>query len=60
MSTRMPKGITRGYSNAFLDALNRVPMHKALTVKELKDLDDAELRAVIEAPASVNSEDEAA
>jgi hypothetical protein len=37
----MPKGITRGYSNAFLTMIGEAAA-KALTIKELKDLDDAE------------------
>jgi hypothetical protein len=42
MSTAMPKGITRGYGNAFLDMIGEAAA-KALTIKELKDLDDAEM-----------------
>lgn len=44
----LPKGLTRGYANLFLDALNRVPVHKALTIKDLSDLDDAELGHTVE------------
>lgn len=45
---RLPKELTRGYANQFLDALNRVPIHKALTIKDLSDLDDAELAHTVE------------
>ena len=44
----------------FLEALKRVPIHKALTIKDLEDLDNAELKAVIEAEIPVNLLDEAA
>lgn len=44
----------------FLEALKRVPLHKILSIQDLKDLDDAALKAVIEAPTPVKSEDEAA
>lgn len=44
----------------FLEALKRVPLHKALTIKDLEDLDDAELASVIELRSPVKSEDEAA
>lgn len=44
----------------FLEALKRVPVHKALTIKDLKDLDDADLKAVIEPSIPVKSLDEAA
>lgn len=32
----------------FLEALKRVPLHKALSIQDLKDLDDAELKAIVE------------
>jgi hypothetical protein len=42
------------------DILNAVPRPKILSIQELKDLDDADLRGVIEAPTPVNSGNEAA
>lgn len=42
------------------DILRAVPSRKTLTIQELKDLDDADLKAVIEAETPVKSEDEAA
>ena len=44
----------------FLEALKRVPIHKALTIKELEDLDNAELKAVIEAENPLKLEREEA
>jgi hypothetical protein len=44
----------------FLEALKRVPIHKALTIQDLENLDNAELKAVIEAEIPVNLLDEAA
>jgi hypothetical protein len=38
-ATTMPKGITRGYGNAFLDMIGEAAA-KALTIKELKDFND--------------------
>jgi hypothetical protein len=58
----MSEKITKGHlhQKQFLEALKRVPLHKALTIKDLKDLDDAELASVIELQTPVKSEDEAA
>lgn len=40
MAEPLPKELTRGYANQFLDALNRVHEHKlALTTKDLDDMD---------------------
>jgi hypothetical protein len=44
----------------FLEALKRVPIHKALTIKDLEDLDNAELKAVIEAEIPVKLDNEEA
>ena len=44
----------------FLEALKRVPIHKALTIKDLEDLDNAELKAVIEAENPLKLEREEA
>jgi hypothetical protein len=44
----------------FLEALKRVPIHKALTIKDLEDLDNEALKAVIEAEIPVKLEHEAA
>jgi len=44
----------------FLEALKKVPIHKALTIQDLEDLDNEELKAVIEAEIPVKSIDEAA
>jgi hypothetical protein len=38
----MPKGLTRGYSNAFLTMIGEAAA-KALTIKDLEHLDDAEM-----------------
>ena len=44
----------------FLEALKMVPIHKALTIKDLEDLDNAELKAVIEAENPLKLDHEAA
>jgi hypothetical protein len=38
----MPKGLTRGYSNAFLTMIGEAAA-KALTIKDLENLDDTEM-----------------
>jgi len=43
----------------FLEALKRVPIHKALTIQDLEDLDNQELKAVIEAEMPINLGNEA-
>ena len=40
----LPSGLTRGYAKSFTDMLAGIAM-KVLTIKELKDLDDAEMEA---------------
>jgi len=42
MSAGLPKALTRGYSHAFTTMLKEAAA-KALTIKDLKDLDDADL-----------------
>lgn len=46
--------------NAFLGFLTAVPGPKVLTIQDLEDLDNAELRAVHEAQTPVKLGDEAA
>jgi hypothetical protein len=41
MSTEMPKGLTRGYSSAFLTMIGEAAA-KALTIKDLENLDSLE------------------
>jgi hypothetical protein len=45
---------------SFLGFLSAVPAPKTLTIRDLDDLDNAELKAVIEAPTPVKLRDEAA
>jgi hypothetical protein len=44
----------------FLEALKRVPMHKILTIKDLENLDNEALKAVIEAENPLKLDNEAA
>ena len=45
---------------SFLDYLKAVPNPITLSIQDLVNLDDSDLKAVIEAPAPVKSLDEAA
>lgn len=59
-STEMPKGITQGYAKSFRETLIAAAMPKIFTFQELDDLDNAELKAVIEAVNPVKLGHEAA
>lgn len=58
----LPEGLTRGYSHTFTDMLKVLPM-KVLTIKDLEDLDDADMvreASIVSLPTPIDSEDEAA
>lgn len=58
----IPEGLTRGYSNAFLTMIGEAAA-KALTIKDLENLDNAEITpkfAMGGYMPKVDSEDEAA
>lgn len=54
--------LTKGHLHQlqFLEALKRVPIHKALTIQDLENLDNEALKAVIEPEIQINFSDEAA
>jgi hypothetical protein len=58
--TAIPRELTRGYGNAFLDMLKQAA-ERVLTIKDLQDLDDADADgSVPEDDTSVESDHDAA
>lgn len=52
--TSMPRGITRGYADAFRKMVSEAAC-KVLTIKDLQDLDDAEVEARVNARGRANN-----